>query len=124
MTQGYTPTDSDVKSDYVRAFCSARDTSKWAKNSADGERAFNRWLAAHDAQIRESARHLLLKDGEITAFAKTMFEALGTYGLFACEHDDWREAFDDAFVNAENGRYGLNAVEAGIKAINAKREEA
>jgi hypothetical protein len=55
MTQKYTPTDNDVKAGYVRAFCGARDTLKWAKNSVKGERAFNRWLAAHDAQIRADA---------------------------------------------------------------------
>lgn len=55
MTQGYTPTDNDVKADYVRAFCSARNTRNWSENSTKGERAFNRWLAAHDAQIRAEA---------------------------------------------------------------------
>jgi hypothetical protein len=55
MTQEYTPTDNDVKADYVRAFCSARNTKNWSENSVKGERAFNRWLAAHDAQIRAEA---------------------------------------------------------------------
>ncbi len=68
MTQEYTPTDNDVKADYVRAFCSARNTKNWSENSVKGERAFNRWLAAHDAQIRAEAleftneeRDLMLK---------------------------------------------------------------
>ncbi len=68
MTQEYTPTDNDVKADYVRAFCSARNTKNWSENSVKGERAFNRWLAAHDAQMRAEAleftneeRDLMLK---------------------------------------------------------------
>lgn len=63
MTQEYTPTDNDVKADYIRAFCSARNTRNWSENSAKGEREFNRWLAAHDAQIRAEA--LNLTDAEL-----------------------------------------------------------
>lgn len=62
MTQEYTPTDNDVKADYVRAFCSARNTKNWSENSVKGERAFNRWLAAHDADVLQRAMAVIAKD--------------------------------------------------------------
>ena len=67
MTQEYTPTENDVKADYVRAFCSARNTKNWFENSVKGERAFNRWLAAHDAQIRADALELTSAEADIAA---------------------------------------------------------
>ena len=72
MAEEYTPIDNDVKAGYVRAFCGARDTLKWAKNSVKGERAFNRWLAAHDAEVRDKA--LTLTDDEL-AIAEGAYES-------------------------------------------------
>jgi hypothetical protein len=62
MTEGKTPTDNDIKAGYVRAFCSARNTRRWAHYSAIGERAFNRWLAAHDADVLQRAMAVIAKD--------------------------------------------------------------
>lgn len=72
MTQKYTPTDNDVKEEYVRAFCSARNERHWSDNSIKGERAFNCWLAAHDAEVRDKA--LTLTDDEL-AIAEGAYES-------------------------------------------------
>ncbi len=89
MTQEYTPTDNDVKADYVRAFCSARNTKNWSENSVKGERAFNRWLAAHDAQIRAEA--LELTNEELDVAARAAFDSRDD----AYDLDEWEDADSD-----------------------------
>lgn len=55
MTQEYTPTDTEIKDGYVHSFCSANNTNYWWHFKEIGEGDFDRWLAAHDAQIRAEA---------------------------------------------------------------------
>lgn len=102
MTQEYTPTDNDVKADYVRAFCSARNTRHWSENSTKGERAFNRWIAAHDAQIRadEHVKALELTDYEIEIMA-------------------------DAYSNSDEFNHGddVGAMSVAVQAIIKHRRE-
>ena len=102
MTQEYTPTDNDVKADYVRAFCSARNTKNWSENSVKGERAFNRCPAAHDAQIRaeEHVKALELTDYEL-------------------------EMLEDARSNSDEWAFGkdIKALKIGIEAVAKYRKE-
>ena len=78
-------------------------------------------LADHDAQIRAEAS-CDIKDSEITVFAQEMFKEMEKYGFFACGFTDREEAYENAFEDSENGLYGYDAVEAGIKAVNQLRE--
>lgn len=114
MTQEYTPTDNDVKADYIRAFCSARNTRNWSENSAKGEREFNRWLAAHDAQIRAGALGLAGDNGVENGrelLNESLAEAVKEYLLYGAhplnteepEPDDWVEDCDLFNITLTNG---------------------
>lgn len=110
MTQEYTPTDNDVKADYVRAFCSARNTKNWSENSVKGERAFNRWLAAHDAQIRAEALDFANAEqidngGEL--LNEALSEAVKEYLLYGAHPLSTEEDSDDIWDDSDLSKLRL-----------------
>ena len=60
MTQEYTPTTEKVK----QAYSGLHEKNYYDFDATQREENFNRWLAAHDAQIR--AKALTLSDDELS----------------------------------------------------------
>ena len=49
MADEYTPTTQEVRFGFAMSYA----CDQWRKSTQFGESAFNRWLAAHDAALRE-----------------------------------------------------------------------
>jgi hypothetical protein len=62
MTQEYTPADVDIRRNYVRGYCDRHEEHFPIETRNEARVMFDRWLAAHDAQIRAEALTLSKSD--------------------------------------------------------------
>lgn len=113
-------TTDDIRTGYVGVDPNDVDNV----TSADFEAAadFDRWLDEHDARIRNASRYVFFLDDEYRAFAKAMFFELEKYGFFDYRVEDKEQAFAFTFESEDAGQYGFEALEAGVRAVNALRE--
>ena len=125
MTQEYTPSIETI----IDVYASARANAMQIQLSDEWDREHKRivkqamgTLAAHDAQIRAEAPKITFGNAEAIAFTRAMFKELGHYAFFDLAFDDAQDAYENAFADEENGQYGFDAIEAGIKAVNQLRE--
>jgi hypothetical protein len=69
MTQEYTPTGSDIKSSYIEGSIGDGSVTNQDDDRLGASADFDRWLAAHDAQIRADALKLTVGDIRAGCFA-------------------------------------------------------
>jgi hypothetical protein len=104
MTQEYTPTGSDIKSSYIEGSIGDGSVTNQDDDRLEASADFDRWLAAHDAQIRAEALGFAnaeqIDNGE-ELLNESLYEAVKEYLLYGAHPLSTEDNSDDIWDDCD-----------------------